>query len=87
MNKFFRDPSYIALCVLLLNLFTQIVYLANGQIEGTKFQWFIGLYRCTSLKFDKEKSVKWSCALPGPSAATPIIFEDMVFIPSIKSIS
>src|SRR5436190_4636396 len=33
-------------------------------------------------EFSKTKNVKWSTPLPGPSAATPIIWEDRVFISS-----
>src|SRR5580765_3009570 len=33
-------------------------------------------------EFSKTKNVKWSTQLPGPSAATPIIWEDMVFVSS-----
>src|ERR1041385_265265 len=33
-------------------------------------------------EFSKTKSVKWVAELPGPSAATPIIWEDKVFVSS-----
>ena len=33
-------------------------------------------------EFSKTKNVKWSTPLPGPSAATPIIWEDLVFVSS-----
>ena len=32
--------------------------------------------------FSKTENIKWSAALPGTSAATPIIWEDKVFISS-----
>ena len=35
-------------------------------------------------KFDSSKGVKWKTKLPGPSAATPIIVDGRVFIPSIS---
>ncbi len=35
-------------------------------------------------KFDAENGVKWSTRLPGPSAATPIILGDRVFVSSIE---
>src|SRR5438046_3175924 len=34
------------------------------------------------VKFSKTNNVKWSVELPGPSAATPIIWGDRVFISS-----
>ena len=34
--------------------------------------------------FDAEKNVKWKFDLPGPSAATPIIYGNNVFISSIQ---
>jgi outer membrane protein assembly factor BamB len=36
-------------------------------------------------EFSPSKNVKWSAALPGPSAATPIIFGDNVFVSSIDT--
>src|SRR5438477_10225724 len=33
-------------------------------------------------EFLKTNNVKWSTTLPGPSAATPIIWEDHVFVSS-----
>lgn len=37
------------------------------------------------LEFDREKNVLWKARLPGPGAATPIIYEDYVFISSIDT--
>jgi outer membrane protein assembly factor BamB len=34
--------------------------------------------------FDKTKGVKWKTKLPGASAATPIVFNGRVFVPSIS---
>ena len=34
--------------------------------------------------FDKSKGVKWKTKLPGASAATPIVFNSRVFVPSIS---
>ena len=34
--------------------------------------------------FDQSKRVKWKVELPGPSAATPIIVGDRVFVSSIS---
>ena len=34
--------------------------------------------------FDQSRGVKWKAKLPGASAATPIIFEDRVFITSVS---
>jgi len=33
-------------------------------------------------KFSKTENVKWSVTLPGPSAATPVIWGDRVFLPT-----
>jgi outer membrane protein assembly factor BamB len=33
-------------------------------------------------KFSKTENVKWSVALPGPAAATPVIWDDRVFLPA-----
>src|SRR5262245_54584724 len=33
--------------------------------------------------FSKTENVKWAAALPGPSAATPIIWNDRVFVSSV----
>ena len=35
-------------------------------------------------KFDLETGVKWKFNLPGPSACTPIISDQFVFVSSIK---
>ena len=35
-------------------------------------------------KFDSNTNIKWKCDLPGPSAGTPIINDQFVFISSIK---
>jgi len=37
------------------------------------------------VKFDQSTNVKWSSKLPGPSAATPIIWEDQVFLSSVNA--
>jgi outer membrane protein assembly factor BamB len=34
-------------------------------------------------KFGKNENVKWAAKLPGPSAATPIIWKDKVFVSSV----
>src|SRR6266581_4388450 len=34
-------------------------------------------------KFSKTENVKWSAPMPGPSAATPIIWGDRVFVSSV----
>ena len=36
-------------------------------------------------EFSPEKNVKWSIPLPGPSAATPIIWGDRVFVSSVDT--
>src|SRR5215475_7242586 len=33
-------------------------------------------------EFSKTKNVQWTATLPGPSAATPVIWEDRVFVNS-----
>src|SRR5580765_7059032 len=35
------------------------------------------------VKFSKTENVKWSAPMPGPSAATPIIWGDHVFISTV----
>ena len=35
-------------------------------------------------KFSSSKGVKWKTKLPGASAATPIVINDRIFIPSIS---
>src|SRR3954452_23115531 len=34
------------------------------------------------VKFSPNEKVRWATALPGPSAATPIIWKDLVFVSS-----
>src|SRR5436190_23954877 len=34
-------------------------------------------------KFSKTENVKWSVPMPGPSAATPIVWGDRVFVSSV----
>jgi hypothetical protein len=38
-------------------------------------------------KFSKTENVKWSVTLPGPAAATPIIWGDRVFLPAADAAS
>ena len=38
-------------------------------------------------KFSKTEGVKWSVALPGPSAATPVIWGDFVFVTAADAAS
>jgi len=38
----------------------------------------------TPVKFDSKNGIKWSLLLPGPSAATPIVWDDRVFVTSIS---
>ena len=38
------------------------------------------------VKFSGEKGFKWKASLPGPSAATPIIYNNYVFISSVQSL-
>ena len=38
------------------------------------------------VKFDEDKGCKWKASLPGSSAATPIIFNNYVFVSSILEI-
>ena len=33
-------------------------------------------------KFSKTENIAWSTAMPGPSAATPIIWKDKIFVSS-----
>src|SRR2546430_908568 len=62
--------------------------LASAQGENWP-QWrgplFNGSSPETSLptKFSKTDHVKWSASMPGPSAATPIIWGDRVFVNSV----
>ena len=37
-------------------------------------------------KFDEDKGFKWKASLPGSSAATPIIFNNYVFVSSIQAL-
>ena len=37
--------------------------------------------------FSRTENVKWSVALPGPSAATPVIHGDRVFLPAADAAS
>ena len=39
------------------------------------------------VKFDEDKGCKWKASLPGSSAATPIIFNNYVFVSSILEIN
>ncbi len=86
MNKFFRDSIiHIPLFVLLLNiLHTDCLFGEWTNWRGPNFNGSSDYTGALPSKFDKQNSVKWSCSLPGPSAATPIIFDDMVFLPSIQ---
>ena len=43
------------------------------------------LQAITQVHFDAEKNVKWKFDLLGPSAATPIIYGNNVFISSIQN--
>ena len=86
MNKIFQKFNiYTVLCILSLNLLkTDSVFGDWPNWRGPNFNGSSDYNGALPSKFDKENSVKWSFSLPGPSAATPIIFEDLVFIPSIQ---
>ena len=61
--------------------------------EGNWMNWRGPLYNGSSpkssvgcelpVKFNEEKGFKWKASLPGSSAATPIIFNNFVFVSSI----
>src|SRR5689334_10622954 len=62
--------------------------LAGNSLADNWPQWrgpnFNGSSAETKLpaQFSKTEKVKWTTLLPGPSAATPIVWEDYVFVSS-----
>ena len=85
----------------LVFLFVDFRY-AHGQSKsddthvGNWMNWRGPLYNGSSpdgssernlpVKFDEDKGCKWKASLPGSSAATPIIFNNYVFVSSILEI-
>ena len=64
---------------------------ASGPEPGNWMNWRGPLHNGSSsgkqrlpVKFDGKKGFKWKASLPGASAATPIIYNDYVFVSSIE---
>ncbi|HAW97068.1 MAG TPA: hypothetical protein DCX67_00890 [Opitutae bacterium] len=64
---------------------------ASGPEPGNWMNWRGPLHNGSSsgkqrlpVKFDGKKRFKWKASLPGASAATPIIYNDCVFVSSIE---
>ena len=70
------------LCLFLVLGFSMAVQAANwGQWRGPEFN---GSSPAKNLpvKFSKTENIAWSLDMPGPSAATPVIWGDRVFVSS-----
>lgn len=75
----------------LLTFFTLFRFTLNGQEwnnwRGPNFNGSSNTTESLPERFDFETAVKWKCDLPGPSASSPIITNQFVFISSIKVIN
>jgi outer membrane protein assembly factor BamB len=94
MHRFMRNPfmvqvasASLGVCGLLLSL-----GLPPGVAQAEAAQWpqwrgptFDGASPETDLPktFSKTESVRWNVALPGASAATPAVWDDRVYLPSV----
>jgi outer membrane protein assembly factor BamB len=73
------------LCI--LAFLANLVFPAFGEWDnwrGPNFNGSAGSDDELPSSFDKSKGVKWVSDLPGSSAATPIVYKGLVFVPSVK---
>ena len=82
LNKFYK----ISKCT-----FVVPIFLLSISLKGSWTNWrgpnYNGASDSTAAlpeKFDNSNGVKWKAQLPGASAATPIVVDDRIFIPSIS---
>ena len=72
-----------SICCLTLLLASSLTTFANwAQWRGPNFNGSTDAGKLPT-EWSKTKNVSWSTDLPGPSAASPIIWEDHVFISSV----
>jgi outer membrane protein assembly factor BamB len=99
--RFLNKHSFPLVCVIpLLSVIANLAYSksstrATGSDAQNWTNWRGPFYNGSSTngseeqklpgKFDGEKGFKWKATLPGPSAATPIIYGNYVFVSSIES--
>jgi len=97
MTTLFVSPRLVILCVAFLFVGSSFSLSASksgvsGPEPGNWMNWRGPLHNGSSsgkqrlpVKFDGKKGFKWKASLPGASAATPIIYNDCVFVSSIET--
>jgi outer membrane protein assembly factor BamB len=79
--KFSRAFAISTLCLWALS---QALFGSWTNWRGPNFNGSSSTTSSLPAHFDKSKGVKWKAKLPGASAATPIVHDGLVFLPSVK---